>query len=243
MLDLSRDTSENMRELLTEITKKDHISTSKRMGFLNNFSHLVRSVPPTANFGFSPDEVAACLRVSLINPAKEVRAASFRAFRYLLADEDSYNVFLNQRIDIFIVKSLDLPPVAEVERVQALRLVRKMVYLCPHLFPMSLAMVLSSISSNVSSSEKDCMSAACLATLCELAIHNVMIGSYSGVIGAIISSTLDCALPRMNESLISTVLYLFNNPKYRCFVRRKVCVYTTCFFRGLYLKEEFENCL
>ena len=221
LLDLSKDTSENMRELLTEITRKEHISTAKRMGYLNNFSQFVRSVPPTANFGFTSDEVAACLRVSLINPAKEVRAASFRAFRYLLSDEESLIVFLNQRIDIFIIKSLDLPPVAEVERVQALRLVRKMVYLCPHLFPMSLAMVLSSISCNISQ-EKDCMSRACLATLCELAIQNIEVGSYSGVIGAIISTALDCSIPRMNESLISTILYLFNHPKYRCYVRRKV---------------------
>lgn len=221
LLDLSKDTVENMRELLSEITRKEHISTSKRMGYLNNFSKFVQSVPPTANFGLTSNEVAACLRVSLINPAKEVRAASFRAFRYLLNDEDSLSVFLNQRIDIFIIRSLDLPPAAEVERVQALRLVRKMVYLCPHLFPMSLAMVLSSISCNASQ-EKDCMSRACLATLCELAVQNIEIGSYSGVIGAIISTTLDCSIPRMNEALISTILYLFNHPKHRCFVRRMV---------------------
>ena len=76
------------------------------------------------------------------------------------------------------------------------------------------------------------MASACLATLCELAIQNREVGSYSGVIAAIISSTLDCALPRMNESLISTVLYLFNYPKYRCYVRRKVC---TPFVAGLYV--------
>ena len=29
-------------------------------------------------------------------------------------------------------------------------------------------------------------------------------------------------IPRMNESLIVTLMYLFNQPKYRCFVRRGV---------------------
>lgn len=44
------------------------------------------------------------LRVSLISPSKEVRAAGFRAFRHLLTDEENMNAFLEQRIDIFIMK-------------------------------------------------------------------------------------------------------------------------------------------
>ena len=157
----------------------------------------------------------------MISPAKEVRAAALRAFRHLLLDEDSLKVILGLRIDIFVMKSLDLPPSAEVERVQALRLVRKMVYLCPNAFPMSLAMALAAIS-NDSSQDKDRMSRACLATLCELAVQNIEIASYAGVVKCIVSNTLDCSLQRMNESLVCTLLYLFNHPKYRTYVRRHV---------------------
>ena len=34
------DAQETMRELLTEITKKEHMPTQKRMGYLNNFAQV-----------------------------------------------------------------------------------------------------------------------------------------------------------------------------------------------------------
>eukprot|EP00111_Clytia_hemisphaerica_P003838 TCONS_00011021-protein len=221
LLDLNKDVSENMRELLSEITKKELMSTSKRMGYLNNFSQLVRHFPNSADYGFPLDDIVACLRIALISAAKEVRSAGFRAYRHLLNDESMLTVFLNQRVDIFICKSLDLPPNQEVERVQALRLVRKMVYMCPRKFPLSVAMVLAAISVD-SAHDKDRLSRACLATLCELAVQNVEIASYSGIIGAIVNNTLDCSIPRMNESLMCTILYLYNHPESRKFIRRRV---------------------
>ena len=43
----------------------------------------------------------------------------------------------------------------------------QMAYLCPELFPMALAMGLAAVSCD-SSQDRDRMSRACLATLCEL---------------------------------------------------------------------------
>ena len=34
------DAAENMRDLLSEITKKERMATAKRMGYLNNFSQV-----------------------------------------------------------------------------------------------------------------------------------------------------------------------------------------------------------
>ncbi|XP_065648769.1 rapamycin-insensitive companion of mTOR isoform X2 [Hydra vulgaris] len=219
-LDLSRDVAENMKYLLTEITRKDHMTTSRRMGFLNNFSQFVRCVPSTSNFGFTFDQISACLRVALISPAMQVRAACFRAFRHLLIDAESLKIFLQQRLDIFIIRTLDtLAKKDDSERVQALRLIRKIVYLCPESFPISLGMSLAAICCDMST-EKDHMSRPCLATLCELAVSNIAVASYCGVVHAVILNTLDCTFPRMNEALISTVLFLLNHPHYRCYVRK-----------------------
>eukprot|EP00794_Sanderia_malayensis_P007811 gene7810-8657_t len=220
-LDLSKEPSENMKELLNEITRKDQMATGKRMGYLNNFAQLVRCVSPDTDFGLPLNEILICLRVAFVSPAKEIRAASLRALRHLLQTEEQTRAVLFQRLDIFIVRSLDLAPAMEVERVQALRLVRKMIYLSPQNFPMTLAMSLAAISSDMSQN-KDRMSRACLATLCELAVKNIQLASYCSSVNVIIGNILDCCVPRMNESLTVTLLHLFNHPNYRCFVRRSV---------------------
>ena len=51
-LSLFLDVSENMRELLSEITKKEMMSTSKRMGYLNNFSQVIK-IQPCFILGFA----------------------------------------------------------------------------------------------------------------------------------------------------------------------------------------------
>eukprot|EP00795_Rhopilema_esculentum_P004459 gene4459-20702_t len=220
-LDKQKDPAENMRELLTEITRKEQMATGKRMGYLENFVQLVRCLAPSTDFGLSLKEIVMCLKVAFVSPAKEIRAASLRALRHLLQTPEQAKIVINQRMDIFVSRSMDLQPAMEVERVQALKLVRKMIYLCPEEFPMSLAMSLAAISADMSQN-RDRMSRACLATLCELAIKNIKIASYCGAVNVIISNILDCPIPRMNESLIVTLLYLFNTPKNRCYVRRSV---------------------
>ena len=40
MIVLSSDPAENMKELLTEITRKEQMATGKRMGYLNNFAQV-----------------------------------------------------------------------------------------------------------------------------------------------------------------------------------------------------------
>ena len=74
VLDLSKEVSQNMRELLNKITKKEHIYR-KENGFPQQLLSTCEQRSPNSKLWFTPDEIAPCLRVSLINPAKEVRAA------------------------------------------------------------------------------------------------------------------------------------------------------------------------
>jgi hypothetical protein len=90
-----------------------------------------------------------------------------------------------------VYRCLDKQQLSEVERVQALRFVRKVkrdtifstlrnchmtyslytivkvVAVCPHLFPMSFAQCLVAIAAD-KSQEQDRLGRACLATMCEL---------------------------------------------------------------------------
>jgi len=55
-LDLSRDPADNMRDILSQITCKE-MSTSKRMGYVNNFTKLIQSVGEPAKFGYSLEDI------------------------------------------------------------------------------------------------------------------------------------------------------------------------------------------
>ncbi|KAK3755311.1 hypothetical protein QZH41_014619, partial [Actinostola sp. cb2023] len=129
---------------------------------------------------------------------------------------------------------MDTNQAYEVERVQALRLIRKVVAMCPKACPMSLAASLVSTGSD-DRDEQDRLKRACLATLCELgrpkeaeflllfvAIKNAILSSYAGGIRAITRNVLDCQMARLNESLMVTLLYLLNYKTTRQFVRLDV---------------------
>ncbi|XP_068727211.1 rapamycin-insensitive companion of mTOR-like isoform X1 [Montipora capricornis] len=219
-LDLSRDPADNMKDLLTQITCKE-MSTSKRMGYVNNFTKLIQSVGEPSKFGYSLEDIIKCLMLALVSTAKEVRAAGLRAFRHLFSDEKTLSKILDFRIDIFVVRSLDMIHAFEVERVQALRFIRKIIAVSPRLCPMSIAATLVSVG-NDEGDDADRLRRACVATLCELAVKNIIVASYCGGINTIIRNVLDSQMQRFNESLMATLLYLLNSPESRPYVRSDV---------------------
>ncbi|XP_078353189.1 rapamycin-insensitive companion of mTOR-like isoform X2 [Oculina patagonica] len=220
-LDLSRDPADNMKDLLNQITTKEMMSTSKRMGYINNFTKLIQNVGENANFGYSLEDIIKCLMLPLVSTAKELRAAGLRAFRHLFSDEKTLSKMLDFRIDIFIVRSMDMVHAYEVERVQALRFIRKVIAVSPQLCPMSIAATLVSLG-NDEGDDADRLRKACVATLCELAIKNITTASYCGGINTIIRNVLDSQMQKFNESLMATLLYLLTSPETRLYVRSDV---------------------
>lgn len=56
-----------------------------------------------------------------------------------------------------------------------------------------------------------------------LALYNARLVARHGGIGAILHNVLDChQLPRVNESLMATILSLLNNPKTRSLIKPDV---------------------
>ncbi|XP_048360298.1 rapamycin-insensitive companion of mTOR-like [Sphaerodactylus townsendi] len=75
--------------------------------------------------GFTFEDIIICLRLALLNEAKEVRAAGLRALRYLIRDSSILQKVLKLKVDYLIARCIDIQQSNEVERTQALRLVRK----------------------------------------------------------------------------------------------------------------------
>nr|XP_021332070.1 rapamycin-insensitive companion of mTOR isoform X1 [Danio rerio] len=221
-LDLTREPSDNMREILQNIAKSHGVSNMRKLGHLNNFVKLLNSVSHCEEkLGFTHEEIIICLRVALLNEVKEVRAAGLRALRYLIRDSSILQKVLQLQVDYLISRCIDIQQSNEVERTQALRLVRKMITVNAQLFPSSVTNSLIAVGSD-GLQERDRMVRACIAIICELALKNPEVVAQRGGLSTILKNVIDCQLSRINEALITTILHLLNHPHTRQFIRADV---------------------
>ncbi|XP_043966808.1 rapamycin-insensitive companion of mTOR-like isoform X1 [Gambusia affinis] len=218
-LDLSREPSENFREILQNVAKSHGVSNMRKLGHLNNFIKLLCNIGHREeSFGFTYEEIIVCLRLALLNEAKEVRAAGLRALRYLIRDTNVLQKVLRLQVDYLISRCIDIQQSNEGERTQALRLVRKIITVNAMLFPTSVANSLIAIGTD-GLQERDRMVRAAVAIICELALKNPEVVAKRGGLSTILKSVIDCQLSRINEALITTVLHLLNHPCTRQYVR------------------------
>lgn len=171
---------------------------------------------------FVPNLPIFSLKTALFHDAAEVRAAALRAIRYLLKDEMSVKSLLRVNLPIFIVRSIDIVLENRTERIQALRLVRKFLSISPHLFPSAFTRSLIAIAQD-GQVEHDTLTRACWALLAELSIMSP-VSSTNDTQNCAFNAIMDAALTGnqphgMCESLISTLLYMLNWPKFRCLIR------------------------
>ncbi|XP_029295437.1 rapamycin-insensitive companion of mTOR-like isoform X3 [Cottoperca gobio] len=218
-LDLTREPSENFREILQNVAKPHGVSNMRKLGHLNNFIKLLCSISHREeNFGFTYEEIIVCLRLALLNEAKEVRAAGLRALRYLIRDTTVLQKVLRLQVDYLIARCIDIQQSNEGERTQALRLVRKIITVNAMLFPSSVANSLIAVGTD-GLQERDRMVRAAIAIVCELALKNPEVVAKRGGLSTILKSVIDCQLSRINEALITTILHLLNHPRTRQYVR------------------------
>nr|XP_055054336.1 rapamycin-insensitive companion of mTOR [Misgurnus anguillicaudatus] len=221
-LDLTREPSDNMREILQNVAKPHGVSNMRKLGHLNNFVKLLNSVNHCEEkLGFTYEEIIICLRVALLNEVKEVRAAGLRAVRYLIRESSVLQKVLQLQVDYLISRCIDIQQSNEVERTQALRLVRKMITVNAQLFPKSVTNSLIAVA-NDGLQERDRMVRACIAIICELALKNPEVVAKQGGLSTILKNVIDCQLSRINEALITTILHLLNHPQTRQYLRADV---------------------
>uniref|UniRef100_A0A8C3QIE3 RPTOR independent companion of MTOR complex 2 n=1 Tax=Cyanoderma ruficeps TaxID=181631 RepID=A0A8C3QIE3_9PASS len=220
--DVGIDPCDNMREILQNVAKLQGVSNMRKLGHLNNFTKLLCNTGHAEEkLGFTYDSIIICLRLALLNEAKEVRAAGLRALRYLIRDSSILQKVLKLKVDYLIARCIDIQQSNEVERTQALRLVRKMITVNASLFPSSITNSLIAVG-NDGLQERDRMVRACIAIICELALQNPEVVALRGGLSTILKNVIDCQLSRINEALITTVLHLINHPKTRQYVRADV---------------------
>lgn len=154
------------------------------------------------------------ISASLTHHFTQVRAGALRAIRYLLKSAKDLQSFNALQLTHFLCRSLDVLLDNEEERVQALKLIRKMLAIAPDLI--SPVLVRSLIALGESGVEdRDRMLRACLATLCELGVLNSTLFIVCGGVSAITRNVQECHSPRIAESLCGVLLHLLEWPQTR----------------------------
>jgi rapamycin-insensitive companion of mTOR len=116
-----------------------------------------------------------------------------------------------------VCRSLDILLKNEEERIQALKLIRKMILISPELVSPVLVRCLVSLgdTSMVDGAKPDRIVRACLATLSELGVLNPTLLIICNGVAVITRNVLECDSPRIAESLVGVLLYLLEFPQTR----------------------------
>lgn len=183
-------------------------------------------------FGFNCHQIFSCLRIPLFHESVEVRATTLRCFRYFIFNESIAKAFILNNIPLLVTKSLDIMLDNRPERLQAIRLIRKLLIVYPSGFPSSLTNSMTAISRD-GLKEKDVMTRSCSAALAELCIRNPSIAvSTPGILSALTECILLNQSYNITESLTGVLLYLLNDLSIRQFMYedeyllRFVCTFT-----------------
>ncbi|GLH11487.1 Rapamycin-insensitive companion of mTOR [Gryllus bimaculatus] len=209
-LDLTKDCSENAKQILTNICKKQGLTEGKRFGYLNAFVKLLTKTKETGELGYTVEQLFS-LQVALAHDASQVRSAALRVVRYLLKKESHVKTLNDLHYPYLIARSFDLHLHNDAERMQALRVIRRMLLLAPTIFSPSLVCSLIALA-NGAAEEKDKMLRVCLATLSEICVMNTEVFIACGGVTALQRNLLECSMPRIAESLCGVLLFLLNNP-------------------------------
>lgn len=110
---------------------------------------------------------------NFVHKSTQVRAGVLRLSRYAMKTKKDLQAFNNLQMPIVLCRSLDLVlNKNEEERIQALKLIRKMIMISPELISPGIVRCLTSLGDTlmIEGTKPDRIVRACLATLSELGI-------------------------------------------------------------------------
>lgn len=157
------------------------------------------------------------MSLNYVHQLTQVRAGALRVSRYALKTSNDLETFNNLQLPFLVCRSLDILLKNEEERIQALKLIRKMISISPELLSPSLVRCLVALgdTSMIENSKPDRIVRACLATLSEIGVLNPTLLIVCNGVSVLTRNVLECDSPRIAESLVGVLLYLLEYPQTR----------------------------
>uniref|UniRef100_A0A182N415 Rapamycin-insensitive companion of mTOR n=1 Tax=Anopheles dirus TaxID=7168 RepID=A0A182N415_9DIPT len=267
-LDADKTVRENADDIYTALVSY-HTSVNKRLSLLNGLVKLIdrwkrdvglgsgaslelggrvgRTVMALAAerdvcLGHTVQRWLCCVARSLVHQLPQIRGGALRVVRRLLIAPTDLAEFNRLQLAHLVCRSLDVMLRNGEERVQALKLVRRMLVVAPEHLSSAIVRCLVALCESGTTpngpggaggpigggpgggpaggagggvSGEDRLLRCCLATLCEIGVLNPLLLIECGGVGVITRSVLECHSPRIAESLCGVLLYLLEWPRTR----------------------------
>lgn len=213
--------ADNLKEILIYLVRQDGVSKQRKLAFLNCLVKLSPKIVPQIELGLTLEDLFCCLRVLLVHEASEVRAGCLRALRHLVRDAEAARALVAAHVPLLVARALDAALESRTERLQALRLVRRLVAVAPNDLPPQLARGLVAVAAD-GARERDDLVRACLATICELALLNPRLCVETGGFRTLLQGVLDCPHPPLAEAMLSVLFHSINDPATRHLLARDI---------------------
>lgn len=153
---------------------------------------------------------------SLIIVDTTIRSALFRLIRFCIGSRSHCDILISEEIHWIIISSLEKEvDQVIIERMQALKIIRKVIMIAPEKFPVSYARSLVAIASH----KDDNIRRICVETLRELCIINPEVVSDVDGFTCLLEAVIDPSTSDMGQAIVLSILYLINSPTKRLFVR------------------------
>ncbi|KAJ3140072.1 hypothetical protein HK100_010701 [Physocladia obscura] len=178
-------------------------------------------------------DIVIGLRACLTDTGKEIRANAFRILRHvsMIEGRTAVTTCIVKGIDIFIVRALTRDHRFDLEREQAIKLVRVFIDVDAILLSTSIVRILVALAEN----PEDKLRFIAVETLCEIAILNVpLVTACAGIriiFGALGDPTLSSSSSKsaseeasngLSNVIVATVLYLMDSWPTRSYLRPEV---------------------
>ena len=131
LLDSEKTAAENVLDVLVNICRRSGgVADTKKVSYLQALVGLLQDLATKdthTDLGLRVKEIMLCLRIPLTCTSGDVRAGTLRALRYLVRSQLDVMAVTSVNMHLLIARTLDLDLDNRPERVQAVRLDRKLL--------------------------------------------------------------------------------------------------------------------
>ncbi len=233
------ETSESPTYALAEILQALEVEGLTPDYYVNHANNLVELFKrhPTLKFDLVWSIFGLRMQVMLLSDSREVVAAGYRMIRHAVSDLSSLQKIRSLKTDYLVILSLIKERKADVEREQALKLVRAFLEVKDGVREMSRAVVRTIAA--VAEHGEDRLKAICLETLAEIMVKDPPLLIASGGLRPLVDALGEGAY-EASEGLIAAFLYLLDAPQRRLYLRsgHELEVLFTSFTDSLFSREK-----
>lgn len=199
--------------LICTLIERGGLDRKSKLESTGRLCHELKTDPMQLD-AFPVERIMKCMRKLVCDPDTSTRAGALRVVRYAICSSNGVKQFVEATLSVFVVRSMEREQKLLAERVQAMKVIRRVMEIDATQMPRSLVASIVSIASH----KDDNMRRVCLETLRELALSNIDIVAAANGVKVLVDAILEPSFQDLADSLLLTLLMILNEPATRRFI-------------------------